>query len=182
MINTMTNNKKEEDPGEKFAKRLVPPHTKCSRPVTDRDLSRLFKEANVMFNLCYLSLGMYILQGDNAHYAVAHAQIDDKDPLCFFVDREKNIIINPRIIKHTKTTVPSREACLTFFTLPPIQTERWNKCVVEYQTLTNEGKLSDKVIVELEGKDADIYQHEIGHFASWGYIYPKPQIDDIVKK
>src|SRR2546425_603049 len=63
-------------------KRLVKPHDIKSRPVTEADLERVRHDAEEMSKL------MRTLSVDGTHrgiYALAHSQVDDKDPLAFFV-------------------------------------------------------------------------------------------------
>lgn len=170
--------KEKELPGDAFIKRLVKPHKKVSREVKEKDIPRLMSEAHIAYNLCHIFLGMYILEGNNSHFAVAHPQIDDKDPLRFWVTKDKKIVINPFITRHTKTTVDGREGCLSSPFSPPTAVQRWHKCEVKYQTLTSDGKLSDVIEMSLSGIDAKVFQHEFDHLES-KYIYP---IDTEIKK
>jgi len=147
-----------------FLKYYVKPHNKISRDVEKKDLKTLIKDANILYNLCFTRTGFY-----NGGFAVAHQQINKKDPLRFFVTHKEEIIVNPVIVKHTKTTVDSQEGCLSFPDKRMITVQRWYKCVVRFQTLSydedkKEDILSDFIEKNLKGKDAFIYQHEIGHF------------------
>ncbi len=152
---------------KELVKRYVKPHDKLSRDITDEDLLRVAEEAKIMFELCWTPVGLY-----PGGEAVAHSQIDDKDPLKLFVTKNKEIIINANIVNHTKTTVPRAEGCLTFPDMPFVTVERWNKVTVEYQTITPDGKLSDKITENMNGHRANIFQHEIMcHFLNQ-YIYP----------
>jgi len=148
-----------------FTLRLVSPHKKVSRDVTDSDIPRLLDEAKILYNLCYSMVGIY-----PGAYAVHHSQIDDKDPLNFFVTANKEIIINPVITRHTKTTVDSKEGCVTFSDKPEKIIQRYHKIEVDYRTLDNDGKLTDIIHTNVQGKNAFILQHEIDH-ASSKYIY-----------
>lgn len=148
-----------------FLKYYVKPHKKISREVTDKDLKRVAEDAHILYNLCHTQHGIY-----RGGLAVAHQQINDKDPLRFFVMHTKELIINPVIINHTKSTIDSEEGCLSFFNRPQKIVQRWNKCEVEYQTITEEGILSDKIKIDLSGKESKVYQHEVDHF-DCKYIY-----------
>lgn len=155
---------KKEEPVD-FLSRYVKPHDKVSRDVIEADIERVIEDAHVLFNLCYTQAGIY-----PGGFAVAHSQIDDKDPLRFFVTADKRIFINPVITCHTKVTVPHEEGCLTYFNERPKTVERWNKCEVEYQTLNFDAKITDPVKESLSGKAARIFQHEIDHMDG-KYIY-----------
>lgn len=144
----------------------VEPHQKISREVTNDDVKRLMEDAHIMYNLCYTQSGRY----SGPHYGVAHAQINDTDPLRFFVTAAQEIIINPKITRHTKTTVDSVEGCLSFQTMPMVKVQRYNKCEVEYQILNEDMTLSEPIQAKLSGKGAFVYQHEIDHMDA-KYIY-----------
>lgn len=144
---------------------LVPPHKKKSREVLEGDLQRVIADSHILYNLCFTQVG-YI----PGCFAVHHSQIDNKDPLNFFVTAEKKVIINPKIIRHTKVPIIKKEGCLTFPMNPPIQVERFNKCELECSFLTPEGTISPLMVLKLSGKDAEIVQHECDH-ADGKYIY-----------
>lgn len=148
-----------------FLKYYVEPHKKKSREVKEKDLKRVIDDAHIMYNLCYTQRGIY-----PGGFAVAHPQITKKDPLRFFVTKDKQVIINPKIIRHTQVTVDSVEGCLSYPLLPMRTVQRWNKCEVEYHTLTPEGEISDRLTINLSGKDSKIYQHELDHLDG-KYIY-----------
>jgi len=161
--------KKETKPEEKkpidFAKLLVIPHENVSVEVKDKDIKRVMKDAHDMYNLCFTMVGIY-----GGFLAIAHPQISDKKPLRFFVTKDAELIINPVMVRHTKTTIDSSEGCATFSELPPIITQRWNKCEVEYQTIIEGEKLSNTIFEKLSGIRAKMFQHEIDHLDS-EYIY-----------
>jgi len=163
--------KKEDLEGKKepidFFSKLVKPHNKKSRPVVETDIPRLIEDAKTMFNLCYTRCGNY-----NGAHAVHHSQIDDIDPLNFFVTAGQEIFINPVITRHTKTTVSSKEGCLSFYNLPEKIVERYHKCEFSCQTLNKDNKLSEKIHLKMQGKDAKVFSHEIDH-ANCIYIYEK---------
>lgn len=160
-------NKEKTIKGKDFLKYYVKPHSKISREVVDKDLKQLMKDAHIMYNLCYTVNGNYA-----GGFAVHHSQINEKDPMNFFVTHEKEIIINPKIINHTKVCVDSREGCLSFADVPMITVPRFNKVTVEYQILTNDGKLGPVVTEHLNGRRSLIFQHETDHGLA-KYIYGK---------
>jgi len=160
----MKDEEKKEEPID-FAKYLVERHKKISVDVTDKDLKAIIDDSHIMYNLCFTKIGLH-----NGYYAIAHPQINKKRPLRFFVTKEKDLIINPKITRHTKTTVDSLEGCATFPDMAAALVQRYHKCEVEYQTLSPEGKLRDITKEGLSGLRARIFQHEIDHLDAI-YIY-----------
>lgn len=148
----------QPDPAPEYTPRIVPPHKNVSRDVTEADLSRVLKEADVLYHLCFTPNGIY----QSAH-AMAHPQIDDKDPLRFFVTVIGEVIINPKIIKHSNFPVDSKEACMSFPEREQIVIPRYNVIDVEFQTLTKDKQLSEVMTKTFSGKVAKILQHEISH-------------------
>lgn len=158
-------------------KRYVKPHNKVSRPVTNEDIPRVLEEGQIMRELCLFGNGFY-----SSAFAVAHPQIDDKDPLAFYVDIHGQIHINPVITRHSNYLVDKKEGCLSFPEEPMINVKRWHKIEYDYQTLIWEGEGEDKktilspVIHEgLSGEDAQIVQHEVDHLMG-KYIYPQSDL------
>jgi peptide deformylase len=89
------------------------------------------------------------------------------------VTAEKEIIMNPEILRHTRHTVDSKEACTTFFDKGLTTVQRWNKMEVLYQIFGKDGKL-ETVVENVTGKRARVFQHEIQHMGLLGdkhYIY-----------
>lgn len=148
-------------------KRYVKPHNKVSREVKEADLELVISEAEIMKNLCAIPHGPY----KNAH-AIAHSQIEDVDPLRFWVSIEGEVIINPVITRHTKTTVERIQGCLSMPALGMAKVPCWNKCEIDFQTILNEGGLSEVMHRKLSGKDSEVAQHEIRHFDGL-YIFPE---------
>lgn len=151
--------------------RLVSPHEKKSRLVTDADVERVVEEAKVLYTLCLMPVGRYM-----GAFAVHHSQIDDKDPLNFFVLVNRDIIINPVILNHSNYFKDSLEACLTFADRQQVIVPRWQKCEVEYQSVmvdqndSTKFKLSSIIQASLSGRDAWVFQHEVDHGEA-KYIY-----------
>jgi peptide deformylase len=150
------NNKKEEKIN--FLKYYVKPHKKISRIVEESDLKTILKDGHIMYNLCYTQCGKY-----GGAKAIAHCQINDKDPLRFFITKDEKIVINPVITRHTRHTVDSLEGCLSYPDREMIVVQRWNKCEVKYLTLDDDGKKMIEVEESLSGTDAKVFQHELDH-------------------
>lgn len=131
---------------------IITPHKNISRPVTEADIARVIEDAQKM----------------QAHVvekcvALAHCQVESKDPLRFFVTKNREIVINPIITRHSGYTVDSVEGCMTYPDNAPITKQRWRKVEVEYQTI-QDGKLTAVESSEYKGLQAAIFQHEINHF------------------
>lgn len=162
----------------KLLERYVVPHRIKSRWVMPEDMERLILEGMIMHKLCAIPRGVY---QDAA--AIAHPQIEDKDPMRFFVLSHGMFIINPVIVRHTKTIVDKLEGCMTYPEEPMIQRlPRYHKITVRYQTLldgepTGDGTrpmpiLSKPAEVEYSGRISEVFQHEICHL-NGVYIYDK---------
>lgn len=151
-----------------FAKYYVAPHKKKSREIKVKDLPVVVRDANILLNLCFTPIGIY-----GSGEAVAHSQINDKDPLRFFVTKSRELIINPVITRHTAVKVDFEEGCLSFPNEPKIMVPRWNKIEAEFYVLDTESEtgISDKKTVALSGLMAKVFQHEVDHLDGI-YIYP----------
>lgn len=148
----------------------VPVHHKISREVTEQDIDRVLSDAAEMMKLCNEPP-----ENHYKAYAIAHAQIDDKDPLRFFVTNSSMIIINPVITRHTQVPVDSYEQCTTFTKQARSALKhRYHKCEVTFYTIKS---LNEPVLIEnknsLSGINAKIFQHEIEHMDGI-YIYKDP--------
>jgi peptide deformylase len=148
---------KESKPVD-FLKHYVKPHKKISKNVRERDLSIVMRDAHIMYNLCYTQHGLYA-----GALAIAHPQINDKHPLRFFVTHERKIIINPVMVNHTRHPVERMEGCLSFPDRRMTLVKRYHKCEFEYQTIGDNGDLTDTIHADLSGTLAAIYQHELNH-------------------
>jgi peptide deformylase len=144
--------------------RYCPPHNKKSRWVTKKDLQEVVADGKDLVAMCRIPRGKY-----SGISALAHPQIDDKDPLRFFVLPNGMVIINPVITGHTKVPVSKDEGCMSFPDRD-IKTgiPRYNKVDVTYQTLTRKDEKSDPglslpITEKLSGGISHIFQHECGH-------------------
>lgn len=144
--------------------RYVEPHNKKARWVKKEDLPVVLADGSDMVAMCNLSRGNY-----SSIAALSHPQIDNKDPLRFFVMPNGMVIINPVITDHTKAPIFKNEACMSYpFEEIKTMVPRYNKITVTYQTLQKEvGKgdpiLSKPVTEALTGGPAHVFQHKIGH-------------------
>lgn len=154
--------------------RYVKPHKKIAREVEAQHFELVIKEAPVLHQLCHTKRGLY----QNA-LAMAHPQIESRNPLRFFVTAEGEIIINPKIVRHTQTSVDSSEGCFSFPDKPRVIVQRWHKCEVEFTKLGLGFSQEDWALAikgegfclePLSGKRAFMFQHEIDHL-NGGYIY-----------
>jgi len=154
--------------------KIVEPHKIISREVTPTDVERVYYDAKEMYKLIGTKIGRY-----ENFYSIAHCQITKDDPLRFFLlnpnepsfrDMPEAIIINPKILRHTNQVIEKEEGCLSYANLPTIKVERWNKCEVEFSYLKEDMTISEKIVMNVSGKVAQVFQHEIQHMRG-EYIY-----------
>lgn len=138
--------------------KIVDAHRVISRECTDFEAKRIAREAFLMKDF----FGEYTV-------ALAHPQVDDREPLRFFVLRHflldearSTVIVNPRITRHSGYTVDSLEGCHTWPGRPHKVVQRWRKCEVQYQVLDG-NKLSEIREEALVGFKAFVFQHELDH-------------------
>jgi peptide deformylase len=143
---------------------IIDPHNIISRLITPDDYARVKEEADRIYEEAFSPKGIF-----KKVYAVAHQQVTDKDPLRFFILRSGLIVMNPEIIRHTKTTVGDYEACLSFPNNYQILVQRWYKITVKYEKLNNDLTVYQRE-EHLKGLEARIFQHEMAHF-DCNYIY-----------
>lgn len=155
----------------KLLGRYVSPHPTKARWVTDNDVQRVLDEAVVMSKLIGVQRGVY-----RGVYALAHTQVEDKDPLRFFFTAQGMVVINPVIVKHTDTSVYNPEGCMSYPEEPIKElVTRFNKIDVVYQTLLKEDgeenvKISPMFSASLKLFESRMWQHEIQHLNGF-YIY-----------
>jgi len=139
------------------------PTLKISRPVTDKDVPGIMKLAEGISKLCNEKIGRW----EAGAHALAHVQVDDKAPMRFYVLKTGVVIINPSIADHTRHTVSSMEGCLSYKYNDAIEVQRFRKIRMECQTIEQgeDGiwRLSVPAIIDLNGLEASIAQHEIDH-------------------
>jgi hypothetical protein len=155
--------KKVIDEYSRLLGRYVDPHNKKSRWVTKKDIKRVISDGHDLSALCNIPRGELL-----GISALSHAQIDDKDPLRFFILLNGMVIINPVIINHTITTIDKNEGCMSY-PYRPVKTgvQRYHKITVIYQTLEKidekEPSLSKIIVEGFSGNVSHIFQHEICH-------------------
>lgn len=156
---------------EELLKFYVKPHAKISREVEEKDLQKVLEDGEKMYKLCSIKRGLF-----PSALAIAHQQINDSDPMRFFVTCNGDIMINPVIIRHTNQPIEDLEGCMSFPYDMPVKVPRWYKITAEYITVDEEAlengiyKFGNKVTAKLKGIEARYFQHEIDHLNS-KYIY-----------
>lgn len=152
-------------------KKIVEPHKTKSRKVVEKDIETIVKDTVLLHKLCLGDSDQYIWA-----YAMHHSQINNKNPLNFFVGVDREIVINPVVTKHSSYTKDSKEACMSFRGMEPVIIQRYQKMEVEYQSIMvdpdnkDKFKLSSIIKESVSGKRAAIFQHEMDH-ADAKFIY-----------
>lgn len=163
--------------------KITVPHQVKSRLVEPKDLERVRKDAAEMQRI------MDVLTQPHAPFshgifALAHSQVEEKDPLRFFVINTNDetmkrewgedglIVVNPVIVRHTKHPIIHYEGCVTFPSRAPEKVERWHKCDVDMALVTSDGDFIENygMPMLLSSRIAQIFQHEIDHF-NGKYVY-----------
>jgi len=146
--------------------RIVPPHPKRAREVTVEDIPRVLEEAMILWRLCHVQTGMY----KSAH-AMAHSQIDDKDPLRFFVTVTGEVIINPVIMNTSKFPIDSVEGCMSYAGEDVKKIKRYNVVDLEFQSINEEKTaLTERKVKTFSGTVSKVVQHETAHL-NGKYVY-----------
>lgn len=150
-----------------LAKEYVTPHNKKSRIVEDADVPRVIHDAKVMHEMCLVGRADY-----TTAYAIAHPQVNDEDPLRFYVTAEGHVVVNPVILHTTDMFMDQREGCMSFPEEPMKTVIRFHKIHLRYQSITYKEKdgvpmgeptLSKPIVTQYKGKIAQIIQHECQH-------------------
>lgn len=143
---------------------IVPPTHIKSREVTEKDVEEIAKLAPVLYGICNDKIGAY-----KGALSIHHSQINNTDPMNFWVTIERRIYLNPTITRHSNYLTDSREACMSFNMMPPKIVQRWHKIEVTYQTImvdpedSEKFKLSSVLSESLSGRAAFVFQHEFDH-------------------
>lgn len=166
----------------------VKPHNKKARPVGEKDIPRVIKDGMRMAEMCLVGRGDYTLAD-----ALAHTQVDDQDPLRFFVYRTTNqkgepdmfLFINPVIVGTSGTPVGELEGCMSFPEEPMKTVFRYPQVKLRFQTLAHrvnkrDGEpkadtqpyLTPFVDQYFRGMNARMVQHECAHL-NGSNIYDK---------
>lgn len=133
---------------------IVAPHRKQSRNVVIEDRDRVLRVAEDMRNWM------------NSKYdcvGLAHPQVDDVDPLRFFIALQEpnRVILNPVIVHASSVLVPSKEGCMTYQGKEHIYHDRHMAIKVEYEVFKSDRMVKKTKLVT--GFLALVYQHEIDH-------------------
>lgn len=156
-----------------LADKYVQPHTVVSRRVKEEDLPRLLQDAKIMHEMCLVGHGEY-----NTAFAIAHSQIEDKEPLRFFVTIKGEIYINPVITAHGHELQQVQEGCMSHPSEPMKTVTRFKKVTAKFRTIAHKVNpqtgeslgahyLSREVTREFDGAMAQILQHECQHLNGW---------------
>ena len=148
----------------RLSARYVEPHNIKSRWVEAVDIPKVLADGKDLVSMCNLPRGKY-----SGIAALAHSQINDKDPLRFFVLPNGTVVINPVIMNHTKAPIQKDEGCMSYPDRDvKKEVNRFNKITVTYQTLTrkdeaSELELSKPIAEEMGGSHSHVFQHETSH-------------------
>lgn len=143
-------------------KKILNPHPeKFSRSVHLDDIERVEADALELHRICHEPIGLY-----TGGQAMAHPQIEEDDPLRFFVKKDGTIIINPIITGYFEI-YKNTEGCMSFPNREQVRVERFKMISIEYIG----GKVGEKIdmnnVIRRQSngkKEAAVFQHEIGHF------------------
>ncbi len=137
---------------KKIDRMIVKPHRRVSREVTDADVPRLLDDVDLM----------RAVFANQTCLALAHPQIEAKDPLRFYVTCDGAVIVNPVIEWRGPGLIDSREGCMTFPGKPDTTKRRADRVLVSYQTVEF-GKLCERRRASLGSLKSRVAQHEIDH-------------------
>lgn len=101
--------------------------------------------------------------------AISHCQVSE-DPYTFFILHRTfakgfnghRVIVNPKITYKSLLTT-FKEACMSFQHRPQVNVRRYDKIIVECLVKVPIVGLK-RIVLELEGLEAYIVQHEVDHF------------------
>ena len=133
---------------------------KQSRKVVKTDIKTVLKDCQDLYRICHEATGKY-----PGALAMAHVQVEENEPLRFFVLNNGDIIINPKIV-NKEDPYTHIEWCMSFAYRDKKKVKRFKKVTVECVLSSVDDKeidLSNISTIEAEGLKAAIYQHEIGH-------------------
>lgn len=147
----------------RLSDRYAEPNNIQSKWVTGKDLPIVLADGKDMVAMCNLPRGKF-----SGGAALAHNQIEKKNPLRFFALPNGMLVINPVIINHTRYPVYKEEGCLSFPDKAiKNMVPRFNKVTVMYQSLrqddSGEPYLSEINTEEFNGNTSHVFQHECSH-------------------
>jgi len=156
-----------------LSEKYVTPHQKPARRAKDADLSRILEDAALMHEMCMVGRGEYT----NA-YAIAHTQINDTDPLRFFVTIKGEIYVNPVIVGKSHELVTIKEGCMSYPEEPMKATMRFKTATMKYRTVAHkvnpetgesigEYSLTKETTTTFTDVMSNVVQHECQHLNGW---------------
>ena len=96
--------------------------------------------------------------------AIAHCQLEEKNPLRYFVTVNGFAVVNPHISKKVGKPFQHSEGCMSFADKKCLRrVERYKKVIASFSQVFPDGKIIEQKEVEIEGRLALILQHEIDH-------------------
>lgn len=134
-----------------------------SKPVTDIQ-TQVIPLIPEMVGACRQQVGRM-----NVIIALAHCQVEQSDPLTFFVFRDGVTVVNPEILEVMEMTkFMHQEGCVSYAYRAEKKTKRYQSIYVKY-TMIQASEI--KEITEwVHDLTACVFQHEIDHFRN-KYIY-----------
>jgi len=134
---------------------------KQSRKCTEADLPNIRALALEIKDLC----GKPLLKCKGGALAIAHCQVDQNDPMRFFVMQDGSVVINPSIREYRGKPIRNNEGCMSFADCPvQIGVMRHKKIVVNCITLASpDAEEEERVGLEVTGTMAYVFQHEVDH-------------------
>lgn len=143
---------------------------KKSRKVLEKDIAEIRKLIPEIHAMCHVPIGFH---GKGA-MAISHCQVDQKDPMRFFVLVDGSTVINPTIKKCVGKIVRHDEGCMSYVdTTHLIGVDRYKKIIVSFTGLANaDSELEEAECLPLTGDLAYIFQHEVDHM-NGKHIYDK---------
>lgn len=143
---------------------------KQSREVTAGDMQKIRALIPEMHQLCLEPLGNH----KDGAFALAHCQVDQEDPLRFFVLNDGSCVINPKIIDRIGEPFRNEEGCMSFSECAALLgVQRYKKVRVSFIGLADadsEAEEQDDFLAE--DLIALVFQHEVDHM-NGKHIYSK---------
>lgn len=143
---------------------------KQSRKVTEEDMQTVRDLIRDIQRLCNKPLGPNNIRAE----AIAHCQVDQSDPMRFFVLKDGTTYVNPHIIERIGKPIRNMEGCMSYANADAkLSTMRYKKlrikCTVLKDPFCDPVDHRDLVVT---GLLAFIMQHEIDHM-NGKHIYDK---------
>jgi len=142
---------------------------KQSRKVLEKDIAKIRKLIPDIHATCHEPIGFH----KHGAMAITHCQVDQKDPMRFFVLVDGSTVINPVIKKYVGEIVRHEEGCMSYVdTNHLIGVDRYKKLIVSFTGLADaDSELEEIECIPMTGDLAYIFQHEVDHM-NGKHIYP----------